>query len=135
MSKGRKGLILSALVALFVLGLGLSAFAADMPGGSMANKATGGGLEGAAIGQMGDTTVTPPLHDLLDLPALNIQEDANGRVVMDLPGLKLVGKGKGGRPGKLPTTGVNTGDFAALGAAVLAAGFVLLRKVRLALGN
>src|SRR5689334_11682352 len=120
MTKGRRGLVLLGLVAMFVLALAASAFAQTMPGGSMANKATGGGLEAAAIGKMGDTTVTPPVTPLLNLPALNMGRDAEGRVVLDLPGLKLVGKAKGAAPAApshLPKTGVNVSDLLALGMA------------------
>lgn len=137
MTKGRKGLILVAVVGLFVLAFGATALAAVdglSTGSSMANKATGGGLEAAAIGEMGDTTVTPPLTKVLDLPALGIDRDANGRIVMDLPGLKLVGPG-GGAPSKLPTTGANAGDLFAAGMAALSAGGVLARRVRMSLAG
>jgi LPXTG-motif cell wall-anchored protein len=133
--------MLLLLVGLFVLAFGAGAMAQVMPGGNMANKATGGGLEGAAIGKLGDTTVTPPLSPLLNLPALHIDQDAEGRVVMDLPGLKLVGKPKGapaapGRgPSKLPKTGANVGDIFALGMAALSGGGILVRRVKLSLAS
>jgi LPXTG-motif cell wall-anchored protein len=66
------------------------------------------------------------------MPAIDSCRDADGRVIMDLPALKLVGPAA---PKKLPATGVNAGDFAALGGAVLAAGFALLRRVRLAIAS
>lgn len=137
MTKGRKGLILVAIVGLFVLAFGATALAEVglSTGSSMANKATEGGLEAAAIGEMGDTTVTPPLTKVLDLPALNVDRDANGRIVMDLPGLKLVGPGGKGAPSKLPVTGANAGDLFAAGMAALAAGGVLARRVRMSLAG
>lgn len=127
--------------AAFALSTAAVAQSSMGPGMGSANKATGGGLEAAAIGQMGDTTVTPPLTPVLDLPALNIDEDAEGRIVMDLPGLKLVGKPKArpapapGPAGKLPKTGVNVGDLAAAGMAALAAGGILRRRLALRLAS
>lgn len=148
MTKGRKGLVLLALVGVFVLAFGAAAFAAGTvdlgPGMGSANKATGGGLEAAAIGELGNTEHGPVVKSLLDLPALNVGEDAQGRVIMDLPGLKLVGKAKGaaapapgkpGAPGKLPRTGANVGDLAAMGMAALSAGGVLARRLRLSLAS
>ena len=138
MTKARKGLMLLAMVGVLVVAFAAAALANGMPGDNMANEATGGGLEAAAIGTMGDTTVTPPMTDLLDLPALNVQEDAEGRVVMDLPGLLLVGPAKGagaGEPSKLPTTGVNVGDMFALGMAALSGGGVLARRLRLSVAG
>ena len=150
MSKSFKGLMLVALSAVFVLALGAVAFAqtgvtgvdtgVDLgPGMGAANAATGGGLEAAAVGEMGNTefdeaSATP----VLDLPALDVEKDAAGRIRMDLPGLVLYGPGKGaapagpgGGPGRLPTTGVNVGDIAAMGLAALSGGAVLLRRLRL----
>jgi LPXTG-motif cell wall-anchored protein len=72
------------------------------------------------------------VEELLNLPALDSCRDAEGRVIMDLPALKLVGPAA---PKALPATGVNAGDFAAMGGAALAAGAVLLRRVRLAIAS
>jgi len=129
-----KMLVVAALVATIGLAFVGSAHAQvpDLPGMGTA-KANTGGLEAPAVGTLGNTDHGPCVEQLLNLPALNSCRDAAGHVIMDLPALKLVSPASA--PNKLPTTGVNTGDFAALGAAVLAAGFVLLRKVRLALAN
>jgi LPXTG-motif cell wall-anchored protein len=78
---------------------------------------------------------------LLDLPALDACRTADGRVIMDLPALKLV-EPKGldkevtpvpdDGPGRLPKTGANARDLAAIGLAALAGGGVLVRRLRLA---
>ena len=126
-----------ALVAGFAAILGLtfagSAFAQmpDLPGMGTA-KANTGGLEAPAVGTLGNTEHGPCVEQLLDMPAINSCRDAAGHVIMDLPALKLVGPAA---PKKLPATGINVGDFAALGGAVLAAGFALLRRVRVALAS
>ena len=166
MTRKYRALVVTALAGLMVLALGASAFAqtfdSTQTGGTggvfeghglgVANRATGGGLEAAAIGELGDASHGPCVRDLLDLPALNACEDAQGRVVMDLPALKLVGpaKAKGvvgapdvpGKPGHdhagpraLPKTGVNAGDMLALGMAALSSGGVLLRRLRLSLAS
>lgn len=141
MRKSYRGIILLGLVGLMVLGLGTVALAngALGPGMKTANEATGGGLEAAAIGELGDTTVTPPFEKVLDLPALNVDRDAEGRIIMDLPGLKLVGPAKGAKaappPGKLPVTGANVGDIFALGMAALSGGGLLARRLRLSLAS
>ena len=124
-------ILVVAAIATMGLAFAGSAFAQvpDLPGMGTA-KANTGGLEAPAVGELGNTDHGPCVEQLLNLPAVDSCRDAAGHVIMDLPALKLVSPAE-----KLPTTGVNTGDFAALGAAVLAAGFVLLRKVRLALGN
>jgi LPXTG-motif cell wall-anchored protein len=88
-----------------------------------------GGLEAPAVGELGDTTHGECVEDLLNIPALDSCRDAEGRIIMDLPALKLVS------PRALPATGLNTEDFAAIGAVALAAGAVLLRRVRLALAS
>lgn len=110
-----------------------------------------------ALAAAGPAFAQSPLDDvpeeecaeqLLDLPALNACETADGRVVMDLPALRLV-EPKGldkepepapvvkhdHGPGKLPRTGVNVGDLAAMGLAALAGGGVLVRRLRLALAS
>jgi LPXTG-motif cell wall-anchored protein len=126
-------LVVAGIAAILGVTFAGSAFAqlSDMPGMGTASKNTGG-LDAPAVGVLGDTSHGPCVEKLLDMPAINSCRDAAGRVIMDLPALKLVGPAA---PKKLPTTGVNVGDFAALGGAVLAAGFVLLRRVRLALAS
>jgi LPXTG-motif cell wall-anchored protein len=146
MTKGYRGILILALVGLFVLMLGAAALAnGGLPGMGTANGATGGGLEAAAIGELGDTTVTPPLEKLLDLPALHADCDAEGRVVMDLPALKLVGKpgtaacgpkaAPAAGPSRLPKTGANVGDIFAAGMAALSGGGVLVRRLRFSLAG
>jgi LPXTG-motif cell wall-anchored protein len=103
----------------------------NLPAMGTANSSTGG-LIAPALGNLGDTSHGPCVQQLLNMPALNSCRDANGKVIMDLPALTLVGPAA---PKRLPATGVNTGDMAAIGAAVLAAGFVLLRRVRLAVAS
>ena len=131
--------VLVALVGALVLAFGGAAFAQlDLPGMGQADDATGGGLEAPALGELGDTSHGPCEEDVFDLPALNACRDAEGRIIMDLPGLKLVSPPEGGAPegpSKLPTTGANVGDIAALGMAALASGGVLLRRMRLALAG
>ena len=126
-----------ALVASVAAVLGLtfagtaSAQLGDMPGMGTAGANTGG-LEAPAVGELGSTEHGPCVEELLNMPAIDSCRDAEGRVIMDLPALKLVGPAA---PKKLPATGVNVGDFAAMGGAVLAAGFALLRRVRVALAS
>jgi LPXTG-motif cell wall-anchored protein len=133
MSNKVKGLLVAAFVAVFGLAFGGAALAqlGDLPGMDAAGANTGG-LEAPAVGELGNTEHGPCVEDLLDIPALGACRDAEGRVIMDLPALKLVSPRA---PSALPATGMNTGDFAAVGTAVLAAGFVLLRRVRLALAS
>ena len=125
-----------ALVAGFaaVLGLAFAGSAAaqlsNLPGMSTAPNT--GGLKAPAVGTLGNTDHGPCVEQLLNIPALNSCRDAQGRVIMDLPALQLVGPAA---PKKLPATGANAGDFAAIGAAALAGGFVLLRRVRPALAS
>lgn len=144
MSTKVRTLIVAALVGLFGLGWAGAAMAqiADMPGGGTANDAVGGGLEAPAVGELGDTSHGPCVETLLDLPAIGACEDAEGRVVMDLPALKLVGpRDKGPEhpvphaPTRLPVTGVNAGDLAALGFAALTGGGVIIRRLRLAVAR
>lgn len=138
-----RGFRLAALAAGagFVLFLGGAAHADHLPGIGAADKATGGGLEAAAIGELGDTEHGPIVDQLLDLPALDVGVDAQGRIVMDLPGLKLVSRAKGGaasKPGEgakgLPKTGADAAAFGTLGLAALGAGGVLYRRLRVTLG-
>jgi LPXTG-motif cell wall-anchored protein len=129
--------VLLVAVAAAVLGVGFasSAFAQLGPGTGTADKATGG-LMAPALNSLGNTEHGPCVSQLLDLPALGACKDAQGRVIMDLPGLTLVGppeaKAKAPAARPLPKTGVNVADFAALGLAALAGGSVLLRRMRLA---
>ena len=130
MSKKLKVLVVAAAAALG-LGFGATAFAQvpDLPG--MGTTGTGG-LTAPAVGSLGDTSHGPCVEQLLDQPAINACRDANGKVIMDLPALQLVGPAA---PKKLPATGMNAGDFAAIGAAALAFGAVILRRVRPALAS
>jgi LPXTG-motif cell wall-anchored protein len=126
-------LVAAAFVAVFGLAFGGAAFAQvpDLPGMDTAAENTGG-LEAPAVGELGDTDHGPCVEQLLNLPALDSCRDAEGRVIMDLPALKLVSPRE---PNALPATGVNAGDFAAFGGVALAAGAALLRRVRLALAS
>lgn len=134
MSKFRM-LVVAAFVAVFGLAFGGSALAqvGDLPGMDTAEENTGG-LEAPAVGELGDTDHGPCVEELLNLPALDSCRDAAGRVIMDLPALKLVGPAAEA-PRALPETGVNVGDFAAMGGVALAAGAAMLRRVRLALAS
>jgi LPXTG-motif cell wall-anchored protein len=132
-----KVLLVSSAAVILAAGLGGSAMAQLGPGSGAADKATGG-LIGPAINEMGNTEHGPCVQQLLDLPALNSCRDAQGRVIMDLPGLTLIGppspapKRAPVTHRALPRTGVNAGDLAAFGLAALAGGAVLLRRMRLA---
>jgi LPXTG-motif cell wall-anchored protein len=106
----------------------------DLPGMGGADRSTGG-LIAPALGELGNTERGPCVQQLLNMPALNSCRDAAGRVIMDLPALTLIGPAGARAPRRLPVTGMNTGDIAAIGAAALAAGFVLLRRVRLSLAS
>jgi LPXTG-motif cell wall-anchored protein len=131
MSKKLKVMLIAAIVAVFGVGFGGAALAQTLPAMGTANGATGG-LIAPALGNLGDTSHGPCVQQLLNMPALNSCRDANGKVIMNLPALSLIGPAA---PKKLPATGANTGDIAAMGAAALAAGFVLLRRVRLAIAS
>lgn len=89
-----------------------------------------GGIDAAAIGELGDTDHGECVKDVIDLPALNACEDANGRIIMDLPALKLVGPGGSKGTDALPETGANVGDIFALGAAAAGAGALAIRRLR-----
>jgi len=127
-------LLVAVAAAFMAVGLSASAFAQLGPGTGVADKATGG-LIAPALNSLGNTDHGPCVQQLLNLPALNSCRDAQGRVIMDLPGLTLVGPPeakKAATPSRaLPHTGVNVGDFAAIGLAALAGGAVLLRRMRL----
>jgi hypothetical protein len=105
----------------------------DLPGMGGADRSTGG-LIAPALGDLGNTERGPCVQQLLNMPALNSCRDAAGRVIMDLPALTLIGPAAQ-RPRRLPVTGVNAGQIAAIGAAALAAGLVLQRRVRMALAS
>ncbi|MGH2758257.1 MAG: hypothetical protein ACRDKJ_01710 [Actinomycetota bacterium] len=131
MSKKIRVLLVTGFAVLFGLGLSGSAFALfpEMPGG---DPEANGGIQAPAVNELGNDEHSGCVRDLLDLPAIEACEDAEGRVVMDLPALNLVGPEA---PKKLPVTGVNVGDLAAIGSATLAAGFALTRRVRAALAS
>lgn len=135
MSKKIKTALVVGVAA--VLGLAFTGTASaqigDLPGMGTAG-ANQGGLEAPAVGELGDTEHGPCVEELLNMPAIDSCRDAAGRVIMDLPALKLVGPAEAA-PKRLPATGLNVGDFAAMGGAVLAAGFALLRRVRVALAS
>ena len=124
MSKKLRVLVVAA-AAVLGLGFGASAFAQmpNLPG--MGTTGTGG-LTAPAVGSLGDTSHGPCVEQLLNIPALNSCRDANGKVIMDLPALELVGPAA---PKKLPATGMNAGDFAAIGAAALAFGAIIRRRI------
>jgi|SRR5207302_8533559 len=134
MSKKVKATLIAAIAVVFGGLMAGQAFAqvGNLPAMGTANGSTGG-LIAPALGNMGDTSHGPCVQQLLNMPALNSCRDANGKVIMNLPALTLVGPAAPVK--KLPATGANTGDIAAIGAAALAAGFVLLRRVRLALAS
>jgi LPXTG-motif cell wall-anchored protein len=137
MSKKVKAALVATIAVVFGGLMAGQAFAqvGDLPGMGGADRSTGG-LIAPALGHLGNTERGPCVQQLLNMPALNSCRDAAGRVIMDLPALTLIGPaGQARAPRRLPVTGVNTGDIAAIGAAALAAGFVLLRRVRLSLAS
>jgi LPXTG-motif cell wall-anchored protein len=141
----RMAVVAFAAAALVLVGAGAaSAQGVDLgPGLSTANNATGGGLEAAAVGQMGNTQFDEASAvPVLDLPALNVDQDAQGRIRMDLPGLTLFGPSKAAAPPvappaapgpgpALPKTGVSVVDVLAMGMAALTSGGLLVRRLRL----
>ena len=132
MSKKIKVLVVAAVAALG-LGFGASAFAQTPNLPAMGTTGTNtGGLTAPAVGTLGDVSHGPCVEQLLNMPAVNSCRDANGKVIMDLPALQLVGPAA---PKKLPATGMNAADFAAIGAAALAFGAAILRRVRPALAS
>lgn len=98
----------------------------------------------SALAQPGENGVPFDAHEdcvenVMDLPALNVCKDAQGRHILELPAIgalrepaptKAAPKARAGR--KLPKTGVDAEDFAAIGLATLAGGAVLLRRLKLA---
>ena len=118
MTKRFRALILGGMVAVFAFGMGGSAFAQ-----------TGGDLPLDAHEDC--------VENVMDLPALNVCKDAQGRHILDLPAIGALRepaptKAPAPASGKLPKTGVDVEDFAAIGLAALAGGAVLLRRLRLA---
>lgn len=132
MSKKVRVLIVAGITAIFGLSLSGSAFALfpEEPGG---DPDAPGGIQIPSIPELGNDEHGPCVRDLLDMPAIEACEDAAGRVIMDLPAVNLVGPEAA--PKRLPVTGVNVGDFAAMGAAALAAGAALTRRIRMALAS
>jgi LPXTG-motif cell wall-anchored protein len=105
--------------------------------------AWGLGLAGAALAQAAnDLPLDAPedcVENVLDLPALNVCKDAQGRHILDLPGMGPLREpaptttpAPAPASKKLPKTGMHVEDFAAVGLAALAGGAVLLRRLRLA---
>lgn len=106
--------------------------------------AWGFALAGGASAQDRDPSIPPDapadcVENVMDLPALNVCKDAQGRHLLDLPAIGTLREplpSKQPAPaagtGRLPKTGMHTEDFMAVGGAALAAGFVLLRRLRLA---
>jgi LPXTG-motif cell wall-anchored protein len=100
-------------------------------------------VAGSALAQPGENGI--PLdapedcvENVMDLPALNVCKDAQGRHILDLPAIGPLREpaapaapaDEGDRA--LPKTGLHTEDFAAIGLAALAGGAVLMRRLRLA---
>ncbi len=100
----------------------------------------GWALAGTSVAQSNDLPADAPadcVENVMDLPALNVCKDAQGRHLLDLPAIgtlrePLPAKSAAPSAGRLPKTGMGTEDFAAIGMAALAGGAVLLRRVRLA---
>lgn len=152
-SKSRVVLVV-ALVGAFALAFGGSALAQfdDMPGGDLvsaeeqaAREDPDGGADGPAVNVgNSDPECTDADEDLpIDVPAIDGCETADGRTILDLPGMKVVSPASPDEPEpapaapaeSLPTTGVNVGDFLALGMAALSGGGVLLRRLRLSFAS
>jgi LPXTG-motif cell wall-anchored protein len=98
------------------------------------------GTATSALAQ-GDLPLDAPedcVENVMDLPALNVCKDAQGRHILDLPAIgplrePLPEKAPvTGGDKQLPKTGLHTEDFAAIGLAALAGGAVLMRRLRLA---
>lgn len=143
-----------ALVGAFVLAFGGAAFAQfdDLPGGGTvsaeeqeAREDSDGGVDGPAVGVGNhEPECTDADEELpVDVPAVDGCTTPDGRTILDLPGVKVVSPSEPGdepaaparpdAPSELPVTGVNVGDFLALGMAALSGGGVLLRRLRLSL--
>ena len=98
----------------------------------------GWGMAGSALAQS-DLPIDAPedcVENVMDLPALNVCKDAQGRHILNLPAIgSLREPAPSAAPaarGSLPKTGLEVEDFAAIGMAALAGGAVLLRRLRLA---
>jgi LPXTG-motif cell wall-anchored protein len=97
-------------------------------------------LSGVSFAQSGnDIPADAPedcVEEVMDLPALNVCKDAQGRHLLDLPAIGVLREPlpASAKPssGKLPKTGMGTEDFAAIGLAAFAGGAVLLRRLRFA---
>jgi LPXTG-motif cell wall-anchored protein len=99
----------------------------------------GWGMAGSALAQSDDLPLDASedcVENVMDLPALNVCKDAQGRHILNLP---AIGNLREPAPatsaptrGALPKTGLEVEDFAAIGMAALAGGAVLLRRLRLA---
>jgi LPXTG-motif cell wall-anchored protein len=121
MTKRFRTLILGAFVAVFAFGLAGSAYA---------------GAEGDLPLDAHEDCV----ENVMDLPALNVCKDAQGRHILDLPAIGALREpapapatpapAPSGK--KLPKTGLHVEDMAAIGLAALAGGAILLRRLRLA---
>jgi LPXTG-motif cell wall-anchored protein len=99
----------------------------------------GWGMAGSALAQSNDLPLDAPedcVENVMDLPALNVCKDAQGRHILNLPAIGSLREPATPQPaparGSLPKTGLHTEDFAAIGMAALAGGAVLLRRLRLA---
>ena len=98
----------------------------------------GWGMAGSALAQSDDLPIDAPddcVENVMDLPALNVCKDAQGRHILNLPAIGSLREPATPAPatgGSLPKTGLEVEDFAAIGMAALAGGAVLLRRLRLA---
>jgi LPXTG-motif cell wall-anchored protein len=78
------------------------------------------------------------VESVMDLPALPVCKDAQGRHMMELPAIGILREPATPAPAPvaprapLPKTGMHVEDFAAIGLAALAGGAVLVRRLRLA---
>lgn len=99
-------------------------------------------ISGPAFAQAGDLPLDAHedcVENVMDLPALNVCKDAQGRHILDLPAIGALREPAptatpAPKPAdrKLPKTGMHVEDFAAIGLAALAGGAVLIRRLRLA---
>jgi LPXTG-motif cell wall-anchored protein len=99
----------------------------------------GWGMAGSsALAQSNDLPIDAPddcVENVMDLPALNVCKDAQGRHILNLPAIGSLREPATPAPasrGALPKTGLEVEDFAAIGMAAAAGGAVLLRRLRLA---
>lgn len=101
----------------------------------------GWGMAGSALAQSGDLPIDAPddcVENVMDLPALNVCKDAQGRHILNLPAIGALREPLPSKApaaptgGSLPKTGLEVEDFAAIGMAAAAGGAVLLRRLRLA---